>query len=183
MKRAVLVNGVPASGKSTLARAVAARLSCPLLALDTIKEPLFAELGTGDRDHNRALGRASYAAMFAAIGDFPAPMTVVVDAWFGFQPLTVLDRHLATAGIGRAVELWCHAPGTVLADRYRARLGDRSPGHPGADYIPELVVLNERARPTGRAPSFDIDTTQPLPLDAVMAWIGRTLAGAPEARP
>lgn len=180
MKSAVLVNGVPASGKSTVARAVAGRLGAPLMTLDTVKEPLFAHVGLGDREHNRKLGRASYEIIFAAIADWPDPVTVVVDAWFGFQPTEVLDRHLATAGIARTAEIWCHAPGPVLASRYAARIGDRSTGHPGAEYIPELIALNARAAPLGRGACFEVDTTQALPLDTIMAWLGRTL-DAPRA--
>lgn len=175
MKSAVLVNGVPASGKSTVARAIAGLLGAPLMTLDTAKEPLFAHIGTGDREHNRTLGRASYEVLFALIGDWPDPATVVVDAWFGFQPAAVLDRHLATAGIGRTAEVWCHAPGPVLAARYRARIGGRSPGHPGEDYIPELLALNERAAPLGRGACFEVDTTQALPVRDLADWLGRTL--------
>ena len=171
MKAAILVNGVPASGKSTVARAVSARLGCPLMTLDTVKDPLFEHLGTGDREHNRKLGRASYGAIFAAIGDWPDPALVVIDAWFGFQPPDVLDRHLKTAGLSQTAELWCHAPSDVVAARYAARLGERSPGHPGADYIPELIALNERARPIGRGPMFDVDTTKPPPIEAIFAWL------------
>ena len=86
MKRAILVNGVPASGKSTVARAVSDRFGWPLLALDTIKEPFFTEIETVDRAFNRKLGRASYAAIFNTVADFPDPSTVIVEAWFGFQP-------------------------------------------------------------------------------------------------
>jgi glucokinase len=177
MKAAILVNGVPASGKSTVSRAVARRLGVPLMTLDTVKEPLFHHIGTGDREHNRKLGRASYEIIFAAIGEWPADATVVVDAWFGFQPPEVLEAHLATAGIGRTAELWCHAPGAALAERYLSRAATRSPGHPGADYVPELLVLNARATPIGRGPCLHVDTTAPLETDAVMAWIARALAG------
>ena len=61
MTRAVLVNGVPATGKSSIARAVGARLELPVLSLDSIKEALFDELGDadGDREFGRARGRAS----------------------------------------------------------------------------------------------------------------------------
>lgn len=104
MKTAILVNGVPASGKSTVARQISTFLGCPLLTLDTIKEPLFEHFGTGDREHNRKLGRASYGVIFSVIGDFPDPMTIVIDAWFGFQPMEVLERHLLTAGIERTAE-------------------------------------------------------------------------------
>ena len=163
MKRAILVNGIPASGKSTVARGLAGRLGCPLMTLDTVKDPLFDHFGIGDREHNRKLGRASYAIVFAAIGDWPDGTSAVIDAWFGFQPLHVLDRHLASAGLGPVVEVWCHAPPDVLAERYRARLETRGAGHPGADYIPELIALAARAVPTGRAPVFAVDTTATRP--------------------
>lgn len=176
MKTAILVNGVPASGKSMVAGAVATRLGVPLMTLDTIKGPLFSHFGTGDREHNRKLGRASYEIIFAAIADWPDASVVVIDAWFGFQPADVLDRHLATAGIGRTVELWCHAPDAVVAARYAARLGDRSVGHPGADYIPELVALNARATPMRRGPLFEIDTRGETDYDAVEAWLRACLA-------
>ena len=175
MTAAVLVNGVPASGKSSVARAVAERLGAPLMTLDTVKQPLFEHFGTGDRAHNRKLGRASYDIIFAAIAEWPDSVTVVIDAWFGFQPLEVLDAHLAAAGINRAAELWCHAPPTVLAERYAARVATRSAGHPGLDYVPELIALAERAKPTGRGACLAIDTTENLRLDPVIAWLGDAL--------
>ncbi len=171
MKRAILVNGIPASGKSTVARGLAERLACPLMTLDTVKDPLFEHFGIGDREHNRKLGRASYGIIFNAIGDWPAGSRVVIDAWFGFQPLDVLDRHLATAGLERILEVWCHAPAEILAERYRARLETRSAGHPGEAYVPELVALAARAAPTGRAPVFDVDTTRETPWGDLMAWV------------
>lgn len=175
MKSAILVNGIPASGKSTVARGVAERLGCPLMTLDTVKDPLFEHFGIGDREHNRKLGRASYGIIFNAIGDWPADTRVVIDAWFGFQPLDVLDHHLARAGLDRIVEVWCHAPAEVLAQRYGARLETRSAGHPGAAYIPELVALAARATPTGRAPVFDVDTTSATPWTELMGWIASSL--------
>lgn len=171
MKAAILVNGVPASGKSSVARAVASRLAAPLMTLDTVKQPLFEHFGIGDREHNRKLGRASYEIIFTAIGDWPDPVTVVIDAWFGFQPVEILQKHLATAGISQVAELWCQAPPSVIADRYAARVGSRSAGHPGLDYVPELVALAERARPTGLAPCFAVDTTTDLQLDPILAWL------------
>ena len=171
MRKAILVNGVPASGKSTVSRAVARRLCLPLMTLDTVKEPMFHHIGKGDRDHNRKLGRASYEIIFAVIGDWPADATVVIDAWFGFQPPDVLERHLSTAGIAHTAELWCHASGPVLAERYLSRAATRSAGHPGPEYVPELLALNARAMPIGRGPCLHVDTTAPLDPDAVMAWI------------
>ncbi len=175
MKGAVLVNGVPASGKSTVARAASAATGWPLLGLDTIKEAFFAHLGTGDRAFNRMLGRASYQAIFALVADFPEGSTVVVDAWFGFQPIEILNKHLAQAGIGRVAEIWCHAPPEIIGARYAARLGERSSGHLGADYVPELVELAATASPLGAFPLQRVDTTATLDTDTLTAWLRRTI--------
>lgn len=45
----ILVNGLPATGKTTLARRIATDLRLPLLAKDAIKETLFDTLGWSDR--------------------------------------------------------------------------------------------------------------------------------------
>ena len=176
MKRAVLVNGIPASGKSTVALAISEAKGWPLLPLDTIKEAFFAHLGTGDRDYNRLLGKASYQAIFALIHDFPDGSTIVIDAWFGFQPFEVLQGHLAHAGLGQVVEVWCHAPGEVLGERYRARLSQRHAGHLGESYVPELIELAKRAKPLGAYPLFDVDTTRPLDATTLMNWLDTTFA-------
>ena len=72
-KRAVLVNGVPASGKSGVARALSAETGWPILALDTVKEPFLRALAPVDRPFNRRLGQAAYQAIFGVIADAPPP--------------------------------------------------------------------------------------------------------------
>lgn len=170
-KRAVLVNGVPASGKSGVAHALSNATGWPILSLDTIKNPFLDILPPGDRLFNRTLGRASYAAMFDLIADAPAGSTFVIDAWFGFQPLETLTDHIARSGLADLAEVWCHAPPETVGARYAARLDKRPAGHPGADYVPELIRLAQRAAPTGLAPMFDVDTTQPFKLSAATEWL------------
>ncbi|MDX8450000.1 ROK family protein [Mesorhizobium sp. VK3C] len=174
-RRAVLVNGIPASGKSTVSRGIADRMGWPLLALDTVKNPFLEILGGADREFNRTLGRASYQAIWSVVGEAPAGTTFVVDAWFGFQPREVLEDHLRKAGVERTAEIWCHAPGEVLSERYGARLDQRPAGHPGAAYIPELIELAKRAEPLRRGPLLDVDTTKPIDFDAITAWLRTTL--------
>ncbi len=171
MKRAVLVNGVPASGKSTVARALSDHHGWPLFALDTIKEPFFTELGIGDRAYNRKLGRAAYAAIFDTIAAFPDPHTVIVEAWFGFQPVELLREHLDRAGVKEVVELWCHAPPETVGARYAARVPSRPAGHPGLDYVPELIALAGRAAPIDVGPVLRVDTDQALDLTGIDGFL------------
>ena len=162
MRRAVLVNGVPASGKSSAAERLTEHLqrqgiAAVPLALDRVKEALFDHLGAGDREHNRQLGRASYQSLFATIAAFPDALVPVVDVWFGFQPKPVLVQHLSLARIDLVVELWCDVSPAVAAERYRRRAASRPAGHPPADYADELAVLAKTAAPMALGPVVRLD--------------------------
>ena len=170
-KQIILVNGIPASGKSQVAKAISTALSLPIFTLDAIKEPFFEHLGVGDREYNRQLGRASYQAIFNVLADFPKGTTSVIDAWFGFQPLEVLERHIKNAGIDNVVEVWCQARPDVVAGRYASRVGDRPVGHPGMEYVPELINLAKRAMPLGCFKRLNLDTNTPVDMALVLAWI------------
>lgn len=172
-KRLVMVNGVPASGKSGVARGLSSVTGWPVLALDAIKDPFLAEIGAGgiaiDRPFNRVLGRASYRAIFALIAAAPPGATTIVDAWFGFQPRALLEDLAAGAGVTAIAEVWCHAPPATIAARYRARAADRLPGHPGPEYADELEALAARVEPMQIGPVHAIDTTAPLSPDDLRA--------------
>jgi glucokinase len=174
MTRAVLVNGVPASGKTTVACAMGERLGAPVLTLDAVKEVLFEELGhrDADREWGRALGRASIRSIWALIAGFPLDALVVVEAWFRLPPHDPVLAGLTTARIDRWVEVWCHADPDVLAARYAGR--ERVPGHPAPeDYVDELRTLAGRAGPMALAPVLDVDTTEfaTIDPDAIARWV------------
>lgn len=174
MRRAVLVNGVPASGKSTIAAHLVRHLSqagvaAVPLSLDVLKEALYAHLGTGARAHNRLLGRASYHGLFASIAAFPDHLVPVIDAWHGFVPAAVLREHVAEARIETVIEVWCQVSPAVAADRYRSRAHLRHAGHPPASYSDELRELAHRARPIGLGPVLEIDTEAPDSDDMLAA--------------
>lgn len=157
MRRVILVNGVPASGKSTVSRHLVEALTrdgvaAVPLTLDTVKEGLFAHVGTGDREHNRMLGRASYHSIFSTIAAFPDHLLPVVDAWHGFQPAAVLSGHLARAKVDQVIEVWCEVAPATAAARYRARAGERHAGHLPASYADELFRLAGTAGPMGFGP-------------------------------
>lgn len=182
----MLVNGIPATGKTTIARGIGARLHLPVLSLDSVKEALFEELGTegGDREYGRALGRASMLAIWSLVAEFPPDATVVVEAWFRKPPHDVVLRGLERAGIERWAEVWCHAAPDVLAARYAAR--PRHPGHPPASYATELAELADVVQPMAIAPCLSVDTTvfASVDIDEIGRWVREALdlPGAPGSR-
>ena len=59
----------------------------------------------------------------------------------------------------------------LVGQRYGQRSGKRLPGHPGSAYVPELIELARRAEPCRLGPVMDIDTTTPIELDRILAWV------------
>lgn len=60
----ILVTGIPASGKSTMAKFLAENLSIPVISKDKIKELLFDDVGFKSREEKVKLGIASMNIMY-----------------------------------------------------------------------------------------------------------------------
>ncbi|MGE6300855.1 AAA family ATPase [Serratia liquefaciens] len=170
-KTVILVNGVPASGKSTVARALAHHFDLPYLSLDGIKEPFMARLDNINRELNRQLGYAAYQAIWSMVAQAPLRCIYVIDAWFGFQSREQLRQYLREAGVTQVLEVWNQISGELAAERYAARTGQRPKGHPGAEYLPELRALADRAMPMALGPVLRIEQAQPLDIDRVNHWL------------
>ena len=109
----VVVSGPPASGKSSLAPALAAALDLPLLAKDVVKDALVDVLGAPDLPRSRELGRAAVHVLLAVART--AGRGVLEGVWFDYAraPLAALP--------GPLVEVFCRCPPAVLRARYAAR--------------------------------------------------------------
>lgn len=176
-RKAILINGLPASGKTFVARTLVDQFRAPLLTLDTIKEPMFNNLGIGDRAYNRKLSKTCKEIIWALVADFPKDALVILDVWFGFAPFDSVLAGLKLAGIGKFVEVWCTAPGDLLAKRYLERVDLRHKGHPGAEYAPELAEIARRAVPMSLGPVYTIDSSDPTAVnhEALFRWVSREL--------
>ena len=64
----ILVTGVPAAGKSTMAKTIAEQMKLPVISKDTIKEFLFDNVGFQSREEKVNLGIASMEIMYYTAG-------------------------------------------------------------------------------------------------------------------
>lgn len=165
----LLVSGAPASGKSTLARALAEIFGYPLLSKDAIKECLFDSLGahlTPDLDApalSRLLSRAAMELLWSLA---PGYTQVVLEA--NFRPRSDYERERIAALQGRKLEVYCHCGPEEASRRFqeRATKADHHPAH--SMKILSAELLGEFDRPVGLSPVIDVDTECPVdPLDVV----------------
>jgi hypothetical protein len=174
----ILVNGLPGAGKTTLARALSRRVRLPLFSKDVIKEAHADILGVEpphplpwpQRRWNASLGAAASGTMWALLADAPGG-AILESCW----PADF--RHLAAAGLARAgiadpLEIYCELSLAEARRRYELR-HPRQPIHgnpPGDD---EWECWRETAEPLGLGVTLRVDTTGPVDLDSVAAWIAR----------
>ena len=149
----IVVSGAPATGKSTIAAALAAELRWPLLSLDPVKETLADVLGLADQhpggqhpadehpggQHPAEPGGQHPAGQHPAdehpaderwsdrLGDAAAEIIFRLTAQF---PDAVAEgwwrgarRELALAAFAGAVEVFCRCPPELAARRMRDRHG------------------------------------------------------------
>jgi len=172
MRWAVIVNGPPGSGKTTLATALAAELEFALLSKDAIKETLLDELGYADRAASRRIGAASGETIWRLAGDSPVP--VIVESWLAPSIRDVVRAGLDRARIEQVVEVWCSCPPDVARARYAGRA--RHPGHFDTELLPELDDVLATAEPLALGPVIVADTSQPVDAAALAAAVRAALA-------
>lgn len=173
----VLVNGVPAAGKSTLAPALAAALGLPLISKDVIKEAHADILGAEppddrpQRDWNRALGAAASETMWALLAT-ATPGAVLESSWRA-DVRELVVAGLARAGVTDVIEVWCDVPAEVARLRDEERWPSRHPIHGARMTDPERTGVEQHAEPLGLGPVIRVDTTRPVDV-AGLARLVRT---------
>jgi chloramphenicol 3-O-phosphotransferase len=125
--RFVIVSGLPASGKTTLARRLSRPLGLPVIDKDDILESLFESKGAGDAARRRQLSRESDAELRARAESSGG--AILVSFWHG--PGMAADSGTPTRWLldlpGPRVHVACRCAAEIAHARFARRT--RHPGH------------------------------------------------------
>lgn len=170
----IMVNGMPAAGKSTLALPLARLLRLPLISKDVIKETHADLLGSDpppgrtQREWNHSLGAAASMTQWALLAH--ATGGAVVESSWRADVRQYVEDGLAGADASNVAEIWCEVPPALLRKRNDERWPSRHPIHGAPMADAEWADMGAYARPLGLGPVCRLDTSGPVDIEAVAAW-------------
>lgn len=166
----VLVNGLPGSGKTTLADRLAHVMGVPVLSKDRFKEA-FAD-ATGDAVSAGQLGQLASETMWQLAAAVPG-MVIVESWWFVPRDLGYVTSGLARSGAPKVLQLWCSVPRSLARLRYKERA--RHWIHlEGDSAFTATVGWDQDPDPLPIDPTITVDTAKPV--DVML--LGKRLRGA-----
>ncbi|WP_221176937.1 AAA family ATPase [Nocardioides pocheonensis] len=164
----VLVGGWPASGKTTLSRALARELGTSYLSKDEVKEALMDRLGApATVAESRRLGAAAVAAVLRVAEGCRG--AVVDSTWYPYA--APLARRLP----GPIVEVRCRIERAVAQARFAGRVRD---SRHLDDLRSEDELWGVEVDPLGLGPLIEVDTGAEVDVPA----LARAVRAAAERR-
>jgi glucokinase len=148
-RRFVVVTGLPGSGKSHLARALAPVLDLPVIDKDEILDRLFDARGVGNEAWRRTLSRESDVLFADEVQRSNGALLVSFWRLPGMPTDSGTPAGWLSSLSSRIVNLHCKCPAAIAAERYCRRL--RHPGHLDGLVSPD-EVLTQIQRVAGLKP-------------------------------
>jgi len=161
----VIVNGLPATGKTTIGKLLADQFNFVFISKDSTKESLFDSLGVKDRNWSRELGKASFALLYDNIDELLSKnVSIVVETNFNTELDSKIFAELISKYSVNVVQIVCYADGQVLYDRFlnRSKSSNRHIGHRDYESRNEHIhsLLEGRIKELDlKAPLIEVDTT------------------------
>ena len=143
----ILVTGIPASGKSTMAKQLAELLSIPVISKDKIKELLFDNVGFNSREEKVKLGIASMNIMYYMAEQLmKLKQPFVLENNFEYTSKEGLDDILEKNSY-KAITLTLTGDYEKIYERFVERNDsiERHRGHVVNDCYPEKIAGNKIA--------------------------------------
>ena len=169
----LVISGMPATGKTTLGRRLAADLSLPFFSKDGLKETLFDALGAADRAWSQRLGVASFALLrHITETQLAARQSLAVEANFLAEYDAPFYQSVATRHGARVAQVWLTAEPATIVRRFerRAASAERHPGHVELAHLDEfraaLLRTDDAPLPLAGA-LFTVDTTDSAAFGAL----------------
>lgn len=150
----VIVNGSPASGKSSLVKSLADELGLPLFEKDPIKERIADAFDEDFRPHSDEFGEAAISQLHAiALELLESGHGLVIESFWEKGPSEELLQPLVN--LASTAMIHVTAEHDVLVERFEERIGDpdRHPVHMDAYRREDFRALLD----DGRAEPLDLD--------------------------
>jgi len=169
--RVLLLAGLPGVGKTTLARALAARTGAHVLNRDAMRDALFPEPYLDYTPRQNQIGTEAMLAVLAYLLDVHRPPLLIIDGK-PFSRASEIEevRSLVAAHHAELDVVLCRAPLDVVAARLAAGLAD--PVNVRADRTPEKAARIAMSFEPIAGPHRVVDMTEPL--DVVVAALSHS---------
>jgi predicted kinase len=128
----IVVNGLSGTGKTGLAKRLAADLGLPCIGNDQLKEVLFDTVGWSDLEWSKQLQTASSSLLWSVTESvLEAGHSIMIENAFDHEIDAPRLRDVQQKLRPRVAEIHCYADREVLVKRVKERMerGDRHPGH------------------------------------------------------
>ena len=175
MNRLIVVSGLPASGKSTVAKALASSLELPLFDKDTFLEALFEITPVKDAQMRKDLS-------LRADGEFQDHATrsgsAVLASWWR-HPRSSVNSGTPTEWLvdlpGTHVEIHCICSPSVAAERFLCR--KRHPGHLDSRWLKAELLASFKQQASFGSVGFghliEVNTERALELIALVRTVAQ----------
>jgi predicted kinase len=174
-RRIVLMSGYPASGKSTLARALAGHFGFALISKDDLLDAMYRAAGGGPDDPALSLrtGQAAWAAFWHLSRQCPQ---AVLDS--NIKPMGAYEMARVAEIDGSVVEVHCRCPLEIAQTRYAERAKLDRPAQRAKVLDGDLAT--RYGMPIGRGRLVVVDTSRPVDVEAVARQVAEEFERAQE---